>query len=566
MRISARLRHCMASDTDLTKNNIPSLRVIWAEIRHPRTFLARLRQHLTPRGLLIKIVGINIIPLLLFLSTFQFLHQYRTNLIEGELLLLEAQSTSIAATIDATLASRRATPDTLAATLAVTLTGQTGVHVAVADRAGVLLFDSRTAWSPGLMLAETGSDSDAGFVDWMRHWSPIAFRLPRYDGLLSDLTPAAPDFSATLAGQAHLSAMTASGSDLILRATLPLRMGGLPIGVVQVTKADERLGRIAERMYFNSVQLGLIALFLTLVLSLFLTAFIVHPLRRLSRAAENVQRHLDTDQIAEMQILGRRKDEIGDLASAFEHMTKSLLSRLQLTEQFAADVAHELKNPLTSLRSAFETYDLVRDPKKRAALRTIMTHDMSRLERLITDIAKSSRLDAEMAREELTPLTLAPFLTRLCTATLATQGDGRQLSDPDAPLLLTLSTPARLRVLAHADRLAQVILNVIDNALSFTPPGVPVSITTASNGASLRILIDDCGPGIPENKLETIFDRFYSERPHTEAFGQHSGLGLAIARQIMAAHRGRIWAENRKNPGGQVIGARFVIELPLSSA
>ncbi len=556
----------MASDTDLTKNDrIPSLRDIWDDIKHPRTLFATLRDRLTPRGLLIKIVGINIIPLLLFISTFQFLQLYRTNLIEGELLLLEAQSKGISAIIDNTLITRRASPDTLADTLATTLSPQAGVHIAVADRGGILLFDSRTAWPPGPLLAEAAPEKDTSLAEWVQHWSPIAFRLPRYDGLLSGLTPADPDFAATLGGQAHLVAMTANGSDLILRAVLPLHLNGLPVGVVQVTKADDRLSHIAERMYFSSVRLGLIALFLTVVLSLFLTAFIVHPLRRLSRAAENVQRHLDTDEITEMQALGRRKDEIGDLASAFEHMTKSLLSRLQLTEQFAADVAHELKNPLTSLRSAFETYDLVKDAKKRSALRDIIAHDMNRLDRLITDIAKSSRLDAEMARVELARLTITPFLTRICSTYLATLGDGKRLIDPDAPIVLTLATPARLNVLAHEDRLAQVILNVIDNALSFSPDGVPVTVTTASNGASLRIVIDDCGPGIPENKLETIFDRFYSERPQAEKFGQHSGLGLAIARQIMAAHRGRIWAENRKNPGGHIIGARFVIELPLST-
>ncbi len=560
----------MALDTDLTRSEAapspPSLRSIWAELRHQRGMraaIASLKDRLTPRGLLIKIVGINIIPLLLFLSTFQFLHQYRTNLIEGELLLLEAQSKGISTIIDNTLNVQQTTPAALTRALQKSLPPQEGLHIAVVDRGGVLLFDSRTVWPTGPLLSEDQGNAQDSILQWLRHWSPIAFRLPAYDSLLSGLTPTDLDFTATLAGQAHLIAMTLNGSDLILRAVLPLRLNGLPVGVVQVTKADDRLSNIAERMYFSSVRLVLVALFLTLVLSLFLTAFIVHPLRRLSRAAENVQRHLDAEQIGEMQALGRRKDEIGDLASAFEQMTKSLMARLHLTEQFAADVAHELKNPLTSLRSAFETYDLVKDPKKRAALRDIIAHDMNRLDRLITDISKSSRLDAEMARAELARLIIAPFLTHICATYLATLGEGTYLNDADAPLILTLTTPARLATLAHEDRLAQVILNVVDNALSFSPPGVPVTITTASNGASLRILIDDCGPGIPENKIETIFDRFYSERPAQEEFGQHSGLGLAIARQIMAAHRGRIWAENRKNKSGHVIGARFVIELPL---
>ncbi|MES2728800.1 MAG: HAMP domain-containing sensor histidine kinase [Pseudomonadota bacterium] len=558
----------MALDTDLTKSEPqpPSLRQTWDDIRHRRSGGAVFRaalSRLTPRGLMIKIVGINIIPLLLFVSTFQFLHQYRTNLIEGELLLLEAQSKGISTMIDATLSTRQVTPPSLSAALQKVLPPQEGLHIAVADRGGILLFDSRTVWPAGPVLSE-GDARDSTFLDrFVAHWSPIAFRLPRYNGLLSSLTPGDGDFTATLTGQAHLIAMTRDGSNLIIRAVMPLRLNGLPVGVVQVTKADDRLSTIAERMYFSSLRLMMVALFLTIVLSLFLTGFIVHPLRRLSRAAENVHRYRDPEQIGEMQALSRRKDEIGDLAEAFELMTKSLMARLQLTEQFAADVAHELKNPLTSLRSAFETYDLVKNGKKRAALRDIIAHDMNRLDRLITDIAKSSRLDAEMARIELVRLTLTPFLTRICGAYLAIQGEGKALGDADAPIIVTSGTPPRLAILAHGDRLSQVILNILDNALSFTPTGVPVTLATATNGASVRIMIDDCGPGIPENKIETIFDRFYSERPATEAFGQHSGLGLAIARQIVAAHRGRIWAENRKNKSGRVIGARFVIELPL---
>jgi two-component system, OmpR family, sensor histidine kinase ChvG len=251
----------------------------------------------------------------------------------------------------------------------------------------------------------------------------------------------------------------------------------------------------------------------------------------------------------------RRGDEVGELSHALREMTGALAARLGAIENFAADVAHEIKNPLTSLRSAVETAERIKDPERQAKLMAVIRDDVDRMDRLITDIASASRLDAELSRTETTPIALAQLCNLLVSLTTA--------QTTSAPLVLTAPVLETLVVRGVESRLMQVLRNLIDNARSFAPPGSSVRLTVQSDDAQARIRVEDDGPGIPENKLEAIFDRFYSERPAQEKFGQHSGLGLSIARQIVEAHGGKIWAENRKNADGAIIGARFTVTLPL---
>jgi two-component system sensor histidine kinase ChvG len=252
-----------------------------------------------------------------------------------------------------------------------------------------------------------------------------------------------------------------------------------------------------------------------------------------------------------------RHDEIGDLSGALRDLTAALARRIGDIENFAADVAHELKNPLTSLRSAVETVERVQDPAARQKLMLIIRDDVDRMTRLISDISNASRLDAELGRAELEPIDLTKKLVQL----------------EDYYRLNALKTGSRERVVARISsepmhtlgvksRLVQVFQNLIDNALSFSPPDKEVTVSTARSGRRIQVIVEDNGPGIPDNKLEAIFDRFYSERPKDEKFGTHSGLGLSISKQIVEAHRGRIWAENRRDNEGRVIGARFVVQLP----
>jgi two-component system sensor histidine kinase ChvG len=224
-------------------------------------------------------------------------------------------------------------------------------------------------------------------------------------------------------------------------------------------------------------------------------------------------------------------------------------------ERFAADVSHEIKNPLSSIRSAIETLTRVEDPTRASRLLAIITQDVARLDRLITDISDSSRLDSELSRTVLEIVDLAPILETLREIHDATRGEA-------GPRMVLDSQGVGLTVRGVESRLVQVLRNLIGNAISFSPASGLIWLRGRETGGMVELAVEDEGPGIPDGKLDGIFDRFYSERPESEQFGSHSGLGLSISRQIVEAHQGRISAENRRDAAGQVIGARFVIRLP----
>jgi two-component system sensor histidine kinase ChvG len=242
-------------------------------------------------------------------------------------------------------------------------------------------------------------------------------------------------------------------------------------------------------------------------------------------------------------------------------MTQALWKRLDAIERFAADVSHEIKNPLTSLKSAVETAARVKDPEQQRKLMAIIVDDVARIDRLISDISSASRLDAELSRAEAAPVDIAQLLTALVDLHHATAG----AEGPRLRLELGAAAGAGRRgliVQGLEDRLGQVFRNVIANAVSFSPPGGAIRIAASRLGGTVEARIEDEGPGIPDGGLEHIFERFYSARPEGEKFGTHSGLGLSISKQIVEAHGGTIRAENRGDAGGEVAGARFIIRLP----
>jgi two-component system sensor histidine kinase ChvG len=250
-----------------------------------------------------------------------------------------------------------------------------------------------------------------------------------------------------------------------------------------------------------------------------------------------------------------RQDEIGTLARALDGSAKALWARMDAIEQFAADVAHEIKNPLSSIRSAIETLTRVEDPTRASRLLAIITQDVARLDRLITDISDSSRLDSELSRTAPEVVDLAKILSTLKEIHDATRKD-------DGPRMVLDAPAAGLLVRGVESRLVQVLRNLIGNAISFSPPNGFIWLRGRETGGIVELAVEDEGPGIPDAKLDGIFDRFYSERPESEQFGSHSGLGLSISRQIIEAHQGRISAENRRDEDGNIVGARFVIRLP----
>lgn len=304
----------------------------------------------------------------------------------------------------------------------------------------------------------------------------------------------------------------------------------------------------AERFRLFGIVGG--ALLLSLLLSFYLARTIVAPVRTLTRAALRVRAGRDRDVVVPR--MADRDDEIGVLARAVADMAEALRTRIDATEGFAADVSHELKNPLASLSSAVETLPKVADPALREDLIRIVHEDVARLDRLITDIAALSRLDAQLSRSTFMPVDLADLLRfmRIERAEREIDPVELRLVTPDQPLVVS----------GDGERLLRAISNLVDNAVSFSPPDGQVSVTLDTDGNMARITVEDDGPGIPKAKRQRVFERFHSDRPGDHAFGRNSGLGLSIAQTIVAAHGGRIFATDRRDARP---GARLVVLLPL---
>ena len=315
----------------------------------------------------------------------------------------------------------------------------------------------------------------------------------------------------------------------------------LPRGARRAAAVDRKAARSTPRSRPSGCRCCLLFLALGAVmvlLSMLLARTIAGPVRRLAEGAESVRRRIKTR--VEIPDFTSRRDEIGELSGALREMTNSLYSRIEAIESFAADVAHELKNPLTSLRSAVETMPLAKTPESRARLLAVIEHDVRRLDRLITDVSDASRLDAELQRQDVAPVDLTRLLNTVVTvANEVRRDDGVRIT-----LAFEGGAADAFVVPGHDSRLGQVIDNLIENARSFSPHGGTVRITAKRLRNAVEITVDDDGPGIQPEAMERIFERFYTDRPH-QGFGQNSGLGLSISRQIVEAHGGRIRAENR---------------------
>ncbi len=341
---------------------------------------------------------------------------------------------------------------------------------------------------------------------------------------------------------------------LLVTVVEPVIRNRHTVGIVALTRDAREVDDSLAAIRSSILGLFVVALALTVMLSWYLSLTIARPILLLTESAHDMREGHGRAGAVPPRLL-RRSDEVGELALALRDSSEALWSRMDATEQFAADVAHEIKNPLSSIRSAIETLARIEDPAARKRLLAIITEDVMRLDRLISDISDASRVDAELSRAAPAPVNVVGILNLLAEINAATRSssDARLVVEaPDAPLL----------VQAVEDRLVQVLRNLIGNAQSFSPAGGTILLTAADAGAMVEIRVEDQGPGMPEARLEHVFDRFYSERPHGERFGQHSGLGLSISRQIVEALKGSIAAENRRDAAGEVTGARFVVRLP----
>jgi len=345
----------------------------------------------------------------------------------------------------------------------------------------------------------------------------------------------------------------------VVAVTLPLRRVQQIMGTVTIESADVERILVAERASMIPFMLG--ATVAILLSSMLLALSIARPLRRLAGAADSLRMTGATR--LTMPDLSKRRDEIGALSHSLEEMTGALADRIDANERFAADVSHEIKNPLASIQSAVTSAQNAANPDQQKQMLAIVAQDVHRLDRLITDIARASRIEAETARGDLENVDVGALLFELARA--YSPDDRIQV-----PVVFKGPKPEGLRAVGQAGPLGQVFRNLIDNARSFSPEGgrVFVSIEQArgADGPIVRALVEDEGPGIPPENLETVFQRFYTQRPRGAAFGGNSGLGLSIARQIVTAHHGKIYAQNIDGPQNQPSGARFIVELPLAGA
>lgn len=507
----------------------------------------------------------NLIGLLILVAGALTMNRFEAGLINAKVETLE----SLAATIT-TVMSEQATGFGAAAELDVQGAKQVlrgvnvpeGWRVRLHDDEGIVVADTKrlddridvTTLDP--IKTDNADDRSlvTGWKDAAVDWSEglthnLPWRVNRRNSLRHDLKA---DVKTVLGGDPVSGARYNQADELIVFSALPVTRVRQVLGVVTVEADDVGDIVAAERKALTPIIL--LALFASVLSSVFLILFVSLPMRHLSRAAEQVGRNPQKFDV--IPDLSRRGDEIGDLSVVMRDMTKELYNRVDDIANFAADVAHEIKNPLTSLRSASDTLRIARTDEQRGQLIDIISQDVTRMNRLITDISNASKVDANLARETAQILDSVEIVENIVAFYQQThKGTG-----PTVENRTECAEPAFIK--AFETPFAQVLRNLIDNALTFSCDDGVVDIRTNTTQKKVRIIVEDSGPGIPPDNLETVFDRFYTERPEGAQFGSHSGLGLSICRQIITAHKGRIWAENRKGEDGTVLGARFTVEVP----
>jgi two-component system sensor histidine kinase ChvG len=548
------------------------------------------RSPLTARGgpwrllpvspLTLRILAVNMLALAILVVGLLYLGQYQDNLIRSHLDALKGDARVFAGMVAEGGVTRDindlfALSPPQSRNVIRRWVDATQVRTRLFDPRGSLMADSQRLVGPNGANIDwrvlppphgIGTRLDAA-IEWLGRqfdsW-PGRATLPVYEGDDQTAAPGAnPDLARALAGEVSGRVWLDDEGHLRLTAASPVQRYKLVLGAVLLNRDGAEIETALRDTRFDIAKAFAGALAITVLLSLYLAGAIGRPLRRLAQAAERLR--LGTGRGDEIPDFTARHDEIGELSRSMREMTAALRTRMDAIERFAADVAHELKNPLSSLASAVETIGRIEDPAQQQRLLGIIRDDVTRLDRLISDISNASRLDAELSRAQSHPVDLGALLATLAeihrTADETRSGAGNASAQP---VRVALEAPNGLVVQGLESRLGQVFQNLISNAVSFSPPGGVVSVSAVRQGGNAVVVVEDRGPGIPGGKLEAIFDRFYSERPPGEAFGTHSGLGLSIAKQIVETLGGRIQAENLTDAEGRVLGARFTVYLPLA--
>lgn len=520
-----------------------------------------------------RIIAVNLLPLALLAVGFLYLGKFQSSLIGQQIESLRTQGEIFAAALgegavlDSADEGEVLLPD-LSRQMMRRLVEPTNTRARLYALDGKTIADSRLLRGGGdaVQVTELPPPDDSGSIarftrrayHWLVNALPRQRHYPTYHEGSGDTAEDFPEVLRALHGESGSAVRSdpASGG-LVISVAVPVQRYKEVLGAVMLSTTNSEIDNELRMVRLELLRIFVAAVLVTVLLSFYLAGTIARPIRRLAAAAERARGRGARVEIPDFT---RRGDEVGDLSGSLREMTDTLWQRMSAIESFAADVAHEIKNPLGSLRSAVETATRIDDPEKQRRLMAIILDDVERLDRLITDISDASRLDAELSRLEVAPTDIAAMLRAVAEMQEATLGEG-------APGIVLDLPPERGRALVvpgTESRLSQVFLNVIANAVSFSPPGSEIRVRAGLDGRAVLVSVEDDGPGIPEDKLTAIFDRFYSERPVGEKFGTHSGLGLSISKQIVAAHRGRIWAENRRDSEGKVCGARFLIRLPLA--
>jgi len=570
---------------------------------------------LVTRTLLRRIVFANVIGLATLLGGIFYLSQSHVWLIEAKRESLQAQGEIISAAIAAnasietgrivldpeklpdadgsrspfrddgfsalqlSLAPERVTP------ILRRLVPQADTRARVYAQDGTLITDTAQILGRGQLSRPGGEPEGRGakiknpwvrFLTWL-----MRGELPIYREIGSANGTAYPEVRLALNGTVTPMLLVTDKGEQIVSVAVPIQYRKAVQGVLLLSTRPGEIDEILAEERNSIFGLALVALAATLLASVLLARTIAGPMRRLSEAAEAVSFNINARR--ELPEFARRADEVGQMATSFHEMTQSLYRRIEASERFAQDVAHELKNPLTAARSTAEALAYAKTPAAQQELVRQIQSELKRLNKLITDVSNASRLDAELAFEETEPVDLLHVLDGIL------QVFDDILSTDTRKVELTVEevagNPDAFVVRGHEARLGRVVTNLLDNAISFSPELGVVRVVARRVGPEIELVVDDDGPGIPADKLEDVFKRFYSDRPQTDrTIGKNSGLGLSITREIVQAYGGRMWASNRQTaPGAEtfaldeqaelrerrvagVAGARFTVRLPAAEA
>ncbi len=568
---------------------------------HPFTLIRRIFGNAVFSSLTRRILFFNLVALVVLVGGILYLNQFREGLIDAraESLLTQGEIIAGAVSASASVDTNSITIDPqklleLQAGQSITpvpndedlefpidpekvapvlrrLISPTRTRARIFDADANLLLDSRHLYSRGQVLRFDLPPVEEEKQTWSE-WFATLFNkalqpgnLPLYKEAPGGDGSIYPEVMNALTGVRGAVVRTTEKGELIVSVAVPIQRFRAVLGVLLLSTQAGDIDNIVHAERLAIMRVFGVATLVNVLLSLVLSSTIANPLRRLSAAAIRVRRGAKARE--EIPDFSARQDEIGNLSIALREMTTALYDRIDAIESFAADVSHELKNPLTSLRSAVETLPLAKSDDSKKRLMDVIQHDVRRLDRLISDISDASRLDAELARVDAGSVDMEVLLRDLIEVSRQVRSSKKQVAIEYA-VERKPNVKTRFVVNGHDLRIGQIIANLIENARSFVPEkGGKITVRLVRTRSRCVTTIEDNGPGIQAENIDRIFERFYTDRPEAEGFGQNSGLGLSISRQIAEAHGGSLRAENIIDAeGGHVLGARFILSLPVGTA